>query len=663
MATKAAGPGWVQPQLATLADAAPAGADWLHEIKYDGYRLLAYITSSGVRLLSRNQKDWTARFGAIASALSGRGPVPLVVDGEAAVELENGVTSFQALQNAMRDASRGQLQFFAFDLLWLGGKDVRSEPLLERKERLRAALTGAPPLIRFSDHVLGRGPAFFERACRAGLEGIISKRANGAYRSGRGTDWLKVKCVREQEFVIGGFTEPGGSRQGLGALHVGAYDDAGQLVYRGKVGTGFSDATLRDLRRRLNALERGESPFTAGPRGAAARGSHWVEPKLVAQIRFTEWTDDGRLRHPSFEGLREDKDATDVKLEQEASTAMKAESSVRRRNASASHTTVSRQTASPQVESARKSKVPAQRRSRKEEPATEVGGVRLTSPSRVVYPADGITKLELARYYERIGEHMLPYIAGRPLTLIRCPDNIEECFYQKHVDDNRVYDALERVAVREEKGVRHYPAVHDVKGLLSLVQLGVVEFHTLGSRRDQLEKPDRFTLDLDPDPALPWERVTRAARAIRTVLTELGLTSFVKTTGGKGLHVVVPLQRRSGWDEVKEFSRRVAGLLREAAPDEYTLRVSKTRRTGKILLDYLRNARGSVAVEAFSARARPGAPVSLPIGWDELARSQPGRHTIRSAPKRVQSRRDDPWAGYFEVKQSITAAMKRQLGM
>jgi bifunctional non-homologous end joining protein LigD len=303
-----------------------------------------------------------------------------------------------------------------------------------------------------------------------------------------------------------------------------------------------------------------------------------------------------------------------------------------------------------------------QRRSRKEEPPVQVAGVRLSSPSRVVYPGDGITKLQLARYYETVGQRMLPYIAGRPLTLIRCPDNIEECFFQKHVDDNPVYDALERVAVREEKGVRYYPAVHTVAGLVSLVQLGVVEFHTLGSRRDALEKPDRFTLDLDPDPALPWERVTRAARAVRAVLVQLGLTSFVKTTGGKGLHVVVPLQRRSGWDEVKEFSHRVASLLREAGPDEYTLRVSKTRRTGKILIDYLRNARGSVAVEAYSARARPGAPVSMPIRWEEVARSKPGRHTIRTVAKRVTTQ-PDPWDGYFAVKQSITAGMKRQLGM
>jgi bifunctional non-homologous end joining protein LigD len=627
-------PQWIAPQLATLAADPPPGDDWLHEIKYDGYRLLAWCDGEGVRLLTRNQKDWTDRFPDVASELRRLGLPGAILDGEVAVEDEHGATSFQALQNALRDASRGQLRFWIFDLLFLEGEDLRRLPLIERKERLRRVLPLSSGLVRFSDHVTGQGPTFFGRACDHRLEGIISKRAKSVYRSGRGSDWLKVKCVREQEFVIGGYTEPAGSRQGLGALHVGTFDGSGGgLVYRGKVGTGFTDATLRDLLGRLEPLQRRDSPFADGPRGAAARSSHWVDPVLVAQVRFTEVTEDGRLRHPSYGGLREDKSAAEVTLEKppDGSSAGRRGASERKRPGG----------------------------------ATVIAGTGLTNPDKVLYPEAGVTKSDLARYYEAVAEWMLPHIRERPLTLVRCPSGHEaHCFFQKHFDEKSVPGPLRLVEIEERNGPELYGTLGSAAGLISLVQLGALELHTWNSRADRLERPDRFIIDLDPDEGLAWDDIVDAALNVRHLLEELGLQSFVKTTGGKGLHVVVPLVRRAEWEEVKAFSGAVASLLARAAPDRYTTEMSKRKRRGRVLLDYLRNARGATAIEAYSTRARAGAPVAAPIHWDELAEGvRANTFDVRNMPARMRDLGEDPWKEMGAVRQSLTAPMKRRLGL
>jgi bifunctional non-homologous end joining protein LigD len=701
---------WVAPQLATLTDDAPAGDDWVHEIKYDGYRLMAQVTADGVRLLTRNQKDWTDRFQSIADVLARLKIAPALLDGEVAVEVGGGITSFQALQNALNDSSRGALQFFVFDALFLSGEDIRGLPLIERKSRLEKVLRRAPAEIRYSDHVVGRGEAFFERACKHHLEGIISKRASAPYRAGRGYDWLKVKCQKEQEFVIGGYTEPGGSRQGFGALHVGAYDGDGRLVYHGKVGTGFSDATLRQLLRRLAPLRREKSPFDVGtPRGAAVRGTSWIEPKLVAQIRYTEITGDGRLRHPAFLGLREDKPARQVRLEEvqpmKRATKQTAAKKAAAKKAAAKKATAKKATAkkatakkatakkaSAKKASAKKASAKTARKTlgarpnpsggsrnpadptTKRPPAKQskretgtpilVHGVRLSSPKKVLYPDEGITKQDLAGYYELIAPWMLPHVQDRPLTLVRCPNgHTAWCFFQKHVDESAP-EELGRVEVEERDKTDLYPYVHSLEGLLALVQMSALELHASNARRQQLEKPDRFVIDLDPDEGLRWRQVVNGAIHVRDLLTELGLRSFVKTTGGKGLHVVVPLQRRSDWDEVKAFSGAVAELLVRVAPKLYTTDIAKKKRTGKVLLDYLRNARGQTAVEAYSTRARPGAPVSAPLTWQELEDgAEPGDFTVLTMPDRVSKLKTDPWKEFGAVKQSLTAPMKRKLGL
>jgi bifunctional non-homologous end joining protein LigD len=651
---------WTPPQLATLSAEAPAGDGWVHEIKYDGYRLLAYVTGNIVRLLTRNRKDWTDRFEPVVRDLTSLGLGHAILDGEVAVELADGTTSFQALQNALRDPTRGQLQFWAFDLLFLNGTDLRSKPLLERKQTLRKLLAAqAAGTLRYSDHIVGHGPAFLARACSHGLEGIISKRASAPYRGGRGGDWLKVKCIREQEFVVGGYTEPEGSRQGLGALHVGAYDGDSRLLYCGKVGTGFTAATLRDLRKRLEPLVRPESPFWGSPRGAAARTTHWTEPELVVQIRYTEITEDGRLRHPSFIGLREDKAASDVHLELPVPGAADRQRALVDAGG--------RSGAVPVV--AAKSGVvgdpapPAPAGGMKR--AEVIGGVRLTNPTRTLCPETGVTKAELARYYQAVSDWMVPHIAERPLTLVRCPTGVDgSCFFQKHFDHKTVPAGVRLIEIEERDGPEFYGVLNDPAGLISLVQLNALELHTWNSRADRLDRPDRFIIDLDPDPGISRDQLVDGALHVRDLLEEIGLESFLKTTGGKGFHVVVPLVRRSGWDEVKAFSAAVASLLAQAAPDRYTTEMSKKKRVGRILLDYLRNTRGATAIEAYSTRARSGATVAAPIHWDELGEGvMPDSFNIRNMPARMAGLGADPWNGMGAVKQSLTAPLKRRVGL
>jgi bifunctional non-homologous end joining protein LigD len=639
-------PDWTPPQLATLAPAPPAGPDWIHEIKYDGYRILAWVDGDRVRLMTRNRKDWTDRFPGVVRELAGLGIRKAILDGEIAVELPDGRTSFQALQNAPGESSpHAGLRFWLFDAIFLDGRDLCALPLVERKAALREVLAGrdgsGPPRVRhvrYSDHVAGSGPAFFQEACRLDLEGVISKRASAPYRGGRTRDWVKVKCSREQEFAVGGYTAPSGSRKGLGALHVGTWE-GGRLVYRGKVGTGFTRETLRELSGLLRPLRRDASPFSDGPRGAAARGTTWVEPELVVQVRYTEVTSEGRLRHPAYLGLREDRQAGEVRME--APWAVGDGEGHRRAEGDVVPNRVPRGG------------------------SLEVAGVRISNPGRVLYPGQGVTKAELARYYETVSEWMLPHIRARPLTLVRCPaGHTQNCFYQKHFQRKSAPAPLSLVEIQERNGKELYATLGSLQGLLSLVQLGALELHSWNSRSDRLERPDRFIIDLDPDEGVPWEAVVDASLHVRDLLLELGLRSFLRTTGGKGLHVVVPIHRRSSWEEVRSFSGAVASLLAREAPDLYTTEMPKVRRKGRILLDYLRNARGATAVEAYSTRAREGAPVAAPIHWDELVEGvRPDTFTVRNMGNRMAELGEEPWAEMLTTAQSITRPMLRRVGV
>jgi bifunctional non-homologous end joining protein LigD len=617
----------VAPQLATLARAAPAGEQWLHEIKYDGYRILAKKDRGETVLLSRNGLDWTGKFPEIAAAVDALPARQALLDGEVVAGDGSRPTSFGALQQALSEQDTARLGYMVFDLLFLDGWDLRGAALEQRKAVLAALLHGVAPPIQYSDHQAGRGPEFLAVACAHRLEGIVSKRRDQPYRSGRGGGWIKSKCIGREELVIVGFTDPAGARSGFGVLLVGYYDRAGRLVYAGKVGTGYSTEMLQQLRRRLDAIATRDPPVQL-PKGVSQRGLHWVRPELVGEFGFAEWTTDGVLRQPRFLGLREDKKAADVVLQPLGPAA-----------------------------------APAPRPAPAAKGAALVGGVEITHADRVLYPQQSLTKRQVAEYYAAVAPFMLPYIARRPLSLMRCPEGLAaDCFFQKHFASG-VPDSVRPVEILERGAPRIYRWVEDDAGLLGLANLGVLEFHPWGSTVDHLEKPDILIFDLDPDEGLPWQRVVDAALTLRGLFHELGLESFAKVTGGKGLHVVLPIRPTLDWDTAKGFSRAVVHLLVEQMPFLYTASMVKKARAGRIFIDYLRNGRGATAVAAYSTRARQSATVAMPVSWDEVeAGIAPDRFTIENTPRWLAARRADPWADFLSTKQTLTAAARRRVG-
>lgn len=643
-ALKAPLPDFVEPQLATLVDRAPAGEGWVHEMKLDGYRILARVADGAARLYSRNGKEWTSNFPAIARAAA-RLPVNNAwLDGEVVALQPDGRSSFQALQNALSRGA-GDLHYYLFDLMYLDGYEVRKATLLDRKRLLETLVAGARDPLRLSAHVAAPGSAYFEEACKLGLEGIVCKRADAAYAAGRSRAWVKVKCEMRQEMVIGGYTDPEGARSGFGALHVGVYE-GGELRYSGKVGTGFNEATLAALKKKLDALATREPPFVNPPRGAEARRSHWVEPELVAEVRFTEWTADGTLRHPSFQGLREDKKAREVVRERPAPAQTPGDE--------ASAAPARRQRAGRRTSAASAGGAAAR---------NTVAGIALSNADKVLYPEAGITKRDLACYYAAVADWILPHLQNRPLTLVRCPNGWnQKCFYQKNARD-AVDEAVERVAVTTSEGPAQYMMANALPAAVALVQMGVLELHPWGSSRPKLGCPDRIVFDFDPDDGLGWAEVVEAVRLTKTLLEEIGLQCYLKTTGGKGLHVVVPVRPSRGWGEIKGFSKAVAELLCRTFPDRFTDKVSKSRRRGKIFIDYLRNSEGATAIAAYAVRARANAPVATPIAWSELRRDVRYDHfNIGNVPSRLKRLKTDPWAGFFEARQTITAAMMKKVG-
>jgi bifunctional non-homologous end joining protein LigD len=661
-ARKRAMPERLLPQLATQADTAPDGPEWLHEIKYDGYRLLARIERGEVKLTTRNGLDWALKFPALARALAALPVESALIDGELVALAADGTTSFAELQDTIARGDTSGLVFFAFDLLYRDGYDLTGAVLEDRKSALAAVVSpDSGGMVRYSDHQQGRGPDFFRHACRYGLEGTIAKRRDRTYRPGRGSDWRKIKCVQRDEFVVIGFTEPSGTRHGFGALVLGYYDPEGRLHYAGRVGTGFNDAQLGDLRTRLDALVRPDPP-AAPPKGVSVKGVHWTEPRLVAEIRYAGRTADGMLRHPAFQGLREDKSAAEVVYPAVGAEEQPPQAPLT-------------PTLSPQAGRGRHPR----RQAREGEGQTQLvsardvsisfAGVRLTNPDRVLYPDRGITKLALAQYYDAIKDWALPHLANRPLSLVRCPEGYDrECFYQKHISAG-VPDAVGRVEITDKSVTRTYLVIENLAGLVAVVQMGVLEIHPWGSTAKKLETPDRITFDLDPDVGLPWDKVGAAAIEMREALAGIGLQSFAKTTGGKGLHVVVPIMAKAGvpklgWDEVKEFARWVAQRFAAAYPDRYTANPAKRARIGRIFIDYLRNARGATAIGAYSARARAGAPVATPLFWEEVERGvTPDAFTVLSVPARLARLKSDPWAEMPKLRQSIGARIRREVGI
>jgi bifunctional non-homologous end joining protein LigD len=630
-------PDFVPPTLATLVDRPPTGEQWLHEIKIDGYRIFARRRNGKVALLTRNALDWTGRFKPVAEAIAKLPGGDLALDGEVAVLDQNGGSSFAALQDALSRGDAKPLRYIAFDLLYRDGEDWRGAKLTDRKEALRDLLKDVRGPLVYSDHVVARGGEVFQQACDLALEGVISKRADLPYHEGRTRDWLKSKCVARQEFVIVGYTDSTVHR-GIGALALGYYEDE-TLRYAGRVGTGFDHRTSLDLAKRLKPLVTDRMPFDKLPT-AARRGVHWVEPELVCEIAFLNWTTDGVLRHPSFQGLREDKPARGVTRDR----ALRMDKAAKESG-----------NVDPVVE-----EPPAKGRAKSG--PEKIEGVAISHPDRVIFPDLGITKRQLIEYYASIAEWILPHIVNRPLSLLRCPSGIDgSCFFQKHFTTGM--KSIRRVKIEEKSGPGEYLVLRDIKDLVLLIQEGVVEIHPWGATADDPDSPDQFIFDFDPAPNLPFSAVIDAAKTMRDYLAEMTIESFCKTTGGKGLHVVAPLRRGIDWAELKTFTRKIAQNFATAAPDRFTINPLKRERTDRIFLDYLRNDRGSTAVAPYVVRARPGATISLPLEWNEVnARLDPSRYTLASVPKLLAARKNDPWAGMTKHRQSIAAA-QRALGL
>lgn len=627
-------PQTLQPQLATLVDRPPPG-DWVYEIKFDGYRLLTRIHRGRVKLVSRNGHDWTGRLPRHAQALSELSLGDCWLDGEIVV-MKDGIPDFQALQNALQLDRHEQILYYLFDAPFIDGYDLRNLGVEQRRQRLATAVADLPQeTLRFSETFSRESfHNLYDSACAMSLEGLIGKRANSPYRSQRNSDWIKLKCLQRQEFVIVGYTAPQGQRSHFGALLLGVYTpDGKQLVYCGKVGTGFNQRKLRDIHQRLCPLHRKTSPLSSTDGVEAA--VQWVKPVQVCEVEFSQWTREGRIRHAVFVSLREDKPAKEIVREQALSST---EIPIQATTPAA---------ASPAVDDKRISKI---------------AGVTISSPNRVIDTASGTRKIELAAFYASIADWILPHLRGRATSLLRAPEGIDgEQFFQKHLNRMTI-PHLKELDPALDPGHEPLMEIDSLAALTGCVQMGSVEFHTWGATIDRIEKPDRIILDLDPDPALPWQTMIEATRLVMSVLDELELLCFLKTSGGKGMHIVIPLARHLDWDTTKQFAKSISQFMAGQLPSRFTAKMGPRNRVGKIFVDYLRNSRGASTVSAWSVRARPGLPVSVPIHRDELdTLSSSAEWTIANLHSRLQALQTDPWEGYAN-RQRINRRMWEMLG-
>ena len=600
-------PDQMAPQLATLVDRAPAG-DWHYEIKFDGYRILARVRDGHVHLFTRNGHDWSDRLPRQVKALAALKLKDCWLDGEVVSLNRDGLPDFQGLQQAFDSGRSQDLVYYLFDAPFLHGQDQRSVALQERRAALKAALAGnQSPLLRFSEAFAADHHDILHSACSLGLEGVIGKRAGSPYSSTRSADWIKLKCRRRQEFVIVGYTRPQGSRSGFGALLLAVHADRA-LVYAGRVGTGFDQATLQTLYKKMQPLARQSSPLANPVTAAQARGVHWIRPQLVAEVQFAEWTREGLVRQAAFVGLRSDKPQEQIVHE-------------------------------PPLAQSR------------------VSQIRITHPERIIDPTSGTQKAQLARFYEDISEWLLPHLRHRPVALLRAPEGVDgEQFFQKH-SERLAIPLITQLDQALDPGHARLMEIHNLAALIGAVQMGAIELHTWGATVDKIDTPDLFVLDLDPDPALPWKSMLEAAQLVLSVLDELGLTAYIKTSGGKGLHLIVPLARRDGWDTVKAFAKAIAQFMTAQLPERFTATSGPKNRVGKIFIDYLRNARGASTVAAYSVRARPGLPVSVPVSRDELNGLRGAQQwTVANLQQRLDALKADPWDGYAH-RQKITAKM------
>ncbi len=654
-AHKAKLPELIKPELATLVEKAPDG-EWSYEIKFDGYRIMARIDHGQVKLFTRNGHDWTHKLPAQAKALTDLDLESAWLDGEMVVANEQGVPDFQALQNAFEEGSSGNILYYLFDMPYLNGVDLREVPVEERRVALATVLrTHEDPLLRFSDS-FGEAPdALLTSACQMQMEGLIGKRLGSPYVSRRSGDWIKLKCKHRQEFVVVGYTDPKGSRSAFGALLLGLHDrDSGKLRYAGKVGTGFNETTLKSIYAQLLPLKAKKASVANPPSGFDAKGVHWLKPVLLAEIAFAEMTKDGSVRHAVFHGLRDDKPAKDI-TEERPAVVKKSAASAPAAEKSATRKPSAKKPAGKKAAAEQASPAPSQA-------GLAAGKVRITHPDRVIDASSGTTKMQLAEYYARVAEFILPELKDRPVALVRAPDGIAgELFFQKNA---------ERLAIPGittlDKDLTGQPVmmINNAEALIGAVQMSTVELHTWNATSDKLDKPDRFILDLDPDPALPWKSMVEATQLTLSVLDELGLKAFLKTSGGKGIHVVVPLTRKLGWDEVKEFSHAIVSHMAKLLPERFSAVSGPKNRVGRIFIDYLRNGLGATTICAYAVRTREGLPVSVPIFREEVEELKGGNQwNVHNVHERLAEVGHEPWADLKKTRQTITADMRRRVGM
>lgn len=675
-------PNFLKPQLAQEATTPPAGPEWVHEIKLDGYRVQARKQGDRVQLFTRSGLDWTHRMKMVADAVKLLPVADAVLDGEVVVLDDKGLSSFARLQASFEKNEKHPLTFFVFDLLHVNGHNPRTLPLQRRKELLRSIISDDGDLIRVSDDLAGDGARIFQSACELHAEGIISKRWDAAYEPGRSAKWLKSKCVFEQEFVVGGWVDLSNGSRGVGSLLLGYYDGAGKLIYAGRTGTGFNQKTHKSLRDMLDAIEVKSSPFTAIS-AEGRRGAHWVTPQMVVQVRFATWTGEQQVRQASFQGLREDKQAKDVRREMGPPSAkhkVETPDSQEHPDASAASATPAPSRGLTLVKGASshadlsaslrddKGNVEQEAKLKKPRKAASASAalpdIRLTHSDKVVDPESGVTKRELMEYLWAVSSAMLPHVANRPLSLVRCPEgSANQCFYQKHVNQ-MLPKGVGSVMVSDKKGGQPEPyiTIDSAEALAGMAQMSVLEIHPWGSANDHLEFPDRIIIDLDPDEALPWSTVCEAALEIRDVLKSAGVESFVKTTGGKGLHVLFPVKPSHDFAFMKTWTHGLVQALEQARPELYLTKMTKAARTNKIYLDYLRNERGATAVAPWSMRARLGLPVSVPLEWKELSGSTRPRFTVRDFTDWSSRLKKDPWKKLLPVQQSLNPAALAHFG-
>ncbi len=615
-------------QLAKLVSTPPEGGDWLYELKYDGYRILAFVEGNNVRLITRNGNDYTKRFGDIAYSLidwaDGRA---VVLDGEMTVTDAEGRTDFQALQNYMKSPVGKNLTYIIFDLLALDGEDLRGRRLIERKAMLAALMQDAPKNLYYSQHIQDNGKASFQAACEANLEGIVGKKADSLYSGTRNGDWIKLKCDKRQEFVIGGYTLSDKKASGISSLLLGFYQ-GNELIYAGRAGTGLSEHIIKDMEQKFTAISRQTPAFKLAPQAKLNEQIIWLEPLLVTEIKFAEWTKENLLRQASFKGLRTDKDPRDIRKE-----------------------TVADETKSDEEPQQQSSVEDEERLMKANGGSIIINGIKITSPDKLIFDNPQITKADVVRYYAEASERILPYLSKRILSIVRCPQGIcNSCFYKKHPGAGS--KGIVTMPVTNSSGEQEeYFYIEDAAGLISEAQMCTLEFHTWGSRTDNLEQPDMMVFDLDPDEGMDLRQVRQGVRDIKSLLDQLSLISYLKISGGKGYHVVVPFQPSVDWQTFYNFAKRIAVVMEQQWPERYTSNVRKDKRTNKIFIDWMRNGRGATSIVPYSLRARKGAKVSIPISWQELDTVAPDGVDLAGALKRINGA--DPWQGFSQTDQRL----------